>query len=137
MAYLIAIVILVALLVAFLVLVGFEERSGKRLLAGRRYMLDGKVERVSFILQHVDWGAFSADVARSSIERAAHDIAHGSLIAVRALERFLTRVVRTLRTRRDVPLPPPSVSRTTATVTYLKRAVQRTRRKSMDIDIKS
>ncbi|MEO6536857.1 MAG: hypothetical protein ABIT47_04130 [Candidatus Paceibacterota bacterium] len=132
MAYLIAIAVLVTLLVAFLVLSGLEGRSGRRLFAGRRYVLDTKVERVSFILRHVDWGAFSADVVRSSIERAIHDIAHGTLIAVRALERFLTQVVRTLRTRRDVPLPPPSVSRTTATVTYLKRAVRRTR-KSVDI----
>ncbi|CAN5719183.1 hypothetical protein BH11PAT2_BH11PAT2_08330 [soil metagenome] len=137
MAYLIAISILVGLLLAFLIFTSFEQRSGKRMFAGRRYVLDTKVQRASFILAHVDWGAFSADVARSSIERAAHDVAHGSLIAVRALERFLTRVVRTLRTRRDVPLPPPSVSRTTATVTYLKRAVQRTRRKSVDIDTKS
>ncbi len=137
MAYLIAIAVLVLLLGGFLVFVGFEERSGRRFLAGRRYKLDSRVERTAFILRHVDWGAFSADVARSSIERTIHDIAHGSLIAVRALERFLTRVVRTLRTRRDVPLPPPSVSRTTATVTYLKRAVQRTRRKSMDIESKS
>jgi hypothetical protein len=133
MAYLIAIAVLVTILVAFLVLVSFERSSGKRLFAGRRYTLDGKVERVNFVLRHVDWGAFSADVARSTLERTVHDIAHGSLLATRALERFLTRVVRTLRTRRDVPLPPPSVSRTTATVTYLKRAVKRTR-KSVDID---
>lgn len=134
MPYLIAILIPFLLLIVFLALTVFEARSGRRVLAARRYAFDAKVSRYAFIIAHVDWGAFSADIVRTWIERATHDIAHGALIAVRALERTLTRVVRTLRSRQEAPVLPPkaeiepvtSIERITTTV---RKAVHRSRRR--------
>ena len=133
MHYIIAILITLGLLAAFLVVVSIEERSGKRMLAGPRYNLDARVARVAFIVKHVDWGAFSAEIARTSFDRALHDTAHATLIAVRALERFLTRVVRSLRARQDTPVlaprtTPPPVERAVA---YLRKTVRRTRKQSV------
>ncbi|MES2226053.1 MAG: hypothetical protein V4480_04590 [Patescibacteria group bacterium] len=138
MAYIIAILVPLVALIAFLVLVRAEVHTGRRVLAATRYKLDSRVARAAFILQHVDWGAFTADVTRASLERLAHDLAHGALIAVQALERTLTRVVRTLRTRRGAAaLPaqskaPAAVSRMDAAVTYLKHSVRRSRKAPLD-----
>jgi hypothetical protein len=130
--YIIAILIPLALLVLFMNLVSYEERRGSRLiLAGSRYELDRKAARVFFIIRHVDWGAFVNDLLRSSTERLLHDIAHGSLIVVRALERALTRTVRTLRARRDMQLFPARdenrPSRIAAAAAFVRRSIQRSR----------
>jgi hypothetical protein len=107
-----------------------EGRTGRRFIAGRRYQLDQRVGRIGFILRHVDWGAFSAEVFRTSLERAAHDVAHTTLIAVRALERFLTRVVRALRARQDAPALPSreQVPMSERAVRYLRKTVSRARK---------
>lgn len=132
MTYLLLIGIPLALLVLFLALVTFEERSNRRILAGRRMALDLKVERASFVLRHVDWGAFLNDLLHTAFERALHDIAHGSLIAVRALERELTGVVRTLRSRREQPTLAPrdaaKPTRVEAAVSYVRKTVRRSRK---------
>jgi len=128
--YIITILVPLALLALFLALVAMEGRTGRRFMAGRRYQLDQRVGRVGFILRHVDWGAFSADVFRTSLERAAHDIAHTTLIAVRALERFLTRVVRALRARQDASALPSreQVPMPERAVRYLRKTVSRSRK---------
>jgi hypothetical protein len=131
--YLIFIAVPFVLLVGFLILVTYEARRGTRvLLAGRRYKFDLQVARISFILKHVDWSAFMNDVTRTGIDRMAHDVAHTTLMGVRALERQLTQVVRTLRARREQPLfPAPSAdrpSRLQTTITYVKKTVQRSRK---------
>lgn len=122
-----------ALLALSLAFVAYEERSGRRLaLAGRRYVFDRKVERASFIFRHVDWGALLRDLTRSGAERALHDAAHASLIFVRAVERELTSVVRTLRARREPQALASSEdaepSRVAAATAYLKKTVRRSRK---------
>lgn len=134
MTYGIAILIPLLLLVAFLSLTAVEARTGRRFLAGRRYALDARVARYMFIIRHVDWGALFADIMKSFIERATHDIAHGALIGVRALERMLTRVVRTLRSRQESPvLPPPAEvdppTRMERISTSVRTAVHRSRKR--------
>lgn len=71
-------------------------------------MLDKRVARVSFIIAHVDWSAFAKHLVRSNTERALHDVAHGSLIVVRFIERTLTGVVRAMRERRSGLVLPAS-----------------------------
>lgn len=132
MPYLLAILIPLGLLALFLALVAFEGRTGRRLvLPGRRELLDLKAARLAFVVRHVDWGAFANDVTRTGLERLAHDLAHSTLIGVRALERELTGLVRTLRARRDAPLLPARAadrpSRLESAVAYLKKSVQRSR----------
>jgi hypothetical protein len=131
--YLIFIGVTLILLVVFLLLTIVEGKRHVRLFAGPRDRFDVRVTRASFILQHVDWGAFLRDVSRVGFERALHDAAHTTLQAVRFLERVLTRAVRTLRMRRQeqlpaAPLPVPKASRITETVTYLKTTLKTARR---------
>lgn len=137
MIHFIGILIPLALLVVFLVWVSIEERTGKRLLASRRYVLDSKIDKATFIAEHVDWGAFAHDLTRTSFERALHDIAHGTLLGVRALERELTQLVRTLRTRRDTPLPAPHSERPPRleqAKMYVARIVRRARKEPVARD---
>lgn len=121
------------LLTAFIALVVVEEKRGKRLLLpGRRYNLDLKASRAAFVIRHVDWGAFLNDIVRTSVERLAHDIAHTTLMAVRAAERQLTGFVRTLRARRDEPLlpqrSPDAPSRLEQAASHVKKTVRRARK---------
>ena len=115
-----------------------EDRKGMRILGQARDRFDVHVTRTYFVLRHVDWGAFVNDVARTGFERALHDVAHGTLIAVRFVERLLTRAVRVLRSRRQGELPQealePRTSRLTGTMTYLKSTLKRTRRKPKALD---
>ena len=101
MPYLITILIIALLFFGFLLMTMYEQSRGQRLLASLRYRLDRKVERALFVVEHVDWGAFTAHLTRTAFTTLAHDIAHGSLVAVRATERTLTRAVRSLRSSRD------------------------------------
>ncbi|MEK7080078.1 MAG: hypothetical protein AAB901_02200, partial [Patescibacteria group bacterium] len=101
MPYLIAIGTAFTLLVLFLLLTAVETARGKRIFVGARKRLDRKVGQAAFIVEHVDLGAFVRDTLRAGVERILHDIAHGSLIVVRFIERALTRFVRTLRGRRE------------------------------------
>lgn len=132
--YLIGIAIPFVLLIGFLVLVRVEARTGRKILAARRYTLDTKVSRALFVFNHVNWGAFLADLVRSSIERTTHDIAHGALIAVRFIERGLTQVVRTLRSRRSEALPPKSSSpsRTRQMITGVRNSLHRSKTRGKD-----
>lgn len=138
MPYIISILIASLLLFGFLLVTVFEERRGARFFAASRYKLDAKVARAFFVIDHVDWGAFSAHVTRTTLRTVAHDIAHGSLLAVRAVERFLTRAVRALRAQREgiLPLQEDGTSRLSGTVTYLKNNIRRNRRAQDMPDIK-
>lgn len=100
MTYLILIAISLILLGGFLLLTAFERGRGLRVAGNLRNRFDAKVARVSFIVRHVDWGAFVKHLAATVFERAAHDIAHTVLLLVRSLERLLTRTVKYLRARR-------------------------------------
>ncbi len=83
----------------FLLLTAYERRHARVFDAMRR-KLDRVIFRLTFIVTHVDWSGFSKHMVRTSLERIAHDLAHGALQVVRFLERTLTRTVRFLRERR-------------------------------------
>ena len=93
------ILITFALLGGFFALTGYEVRRGARVFSVQRERLDHNVERIQFVLQHVDMGAFVRDEIRRFVAWLSHYIAHLSLQAVRAVERLLTRIVRYLRSR--------------------------------------
>ncbi|HWU24352.1 MAG TPA: hypothetical protein VN086_01195, partial [Candidatus Paceibacterota bacterium] len=123
----------IALLALFLAVVAVEGRTGRRLaLSGPRHRFDMKMERTAFIIRHVDWGAFLHDLTKSGAERLLHDVAHTTLLFVRAVERELTSLVRTLRSRREpAALPAPDAeepSRIAAATAYLKKTVRRSRK---------
>jgi hypothetical protein len=52
-----------------------------------------------------------SELTRHFAERVAHDSVHISLLAVRAVERLLTRAVRHLRAEHSVSAPPRESSR--------------------------
>lgn len=131
--HLILIAVPLAVLALFVAVVAYEQHTNRRLvLSSKRYAFDMKVERASFIIQHVDWGAFFNDLTRSGAERLLHDLAHVTLILVRFIERELTGVVRTLRARRDptaLPLPnEEQPTRIAVATAYLKKTVRRSRK---------
>lgn len=130
MSYLITVLAACLLFFGFLLLTMYERERGVRFFAAARYRLDTKVAHTLFVMQNVDWGAFTAHLTRTSVEVLAHDIAHGTLMAVRAIERFLTRAVRLLRMRRDGMLPPSRgiSARLSGTVTHVKQSLTRSKK---------
>jgi hypothetical protein len=99
MSYLIAILVSLLLLVGFVLWSWLETSRGFRLLSAPRQRFDRQVSRTAFVLTHIDWHAFTRHVARTTLERAAHDVVHTVLMVVRASERTLTRLIRSLRER--------------------------------------
>lgn len=77
----------------------YEARRGSRFLSAKREELDAKVGKVTFVLEHVDWGGYAKDESARLARRVGHDIAHLSLRAVRSIERLLTQFVRRLRSQ--------------------------------------
>ncbi|MDO8575710.1 MAG: DUF2791 family P-loop domain-containing protein [bacterium] len=106
MGYIVFILITFALLGGFFVLTSYEARRGVRVFAAQRTRLDQNVERIEFILQHVDLGSFLRTEVRHLVARLSHYIAHLSLQAVRATERLLTRLVMYLRSKHAVDTAP-------------------------------
>ena len=134
MPYLVSILIASLIFFGFLLFTYYESRRGTRFFAASRYRLDKKVARMSFLLEHVDWGAFTAHVTKASLQTVAHDTAHASLIAVRAVERFLTRAVSALRRSREgIALSSPSATRLGTTVTNLTTNLRRRAPSATDI----
>ncbi|MHB8710640.1 MAG: hypothetical protein ACYC6X_03775 [Minisyncoccota bacterium] len=99
MVYFISILATLFILTLFLIGTWYETKRTVRFFEPLRTRLDRNVERASFIFTHVDTGAFLREEIRSLARRVGHDGAHLSLQAVRAVERFLTRIVRRFRTR--------------------------------------
>lgn len=102
MAYLIFILLSIALLVGFFLLTKSEAKRGVRYLAPRRSALDAQVRRIEFILAHVDLASFAREESRRLVGRVSHALAHLSLQLVRSVERLLTRAVRHLRAKHQV-----------------------------------
>ncbi len=100
MLHLAFILISLALFLGFLALTRVESRRGNRFFAHSRASFDSRVERVTYITEHVDLPAFVRDGLRAASARIVHDIVHVTLIIVRFTERMLTRAVRALRERR-------------------------------------
>lgn len=111
MAYLIALALSLALLAGFVALTRYEARRGMRFFAAERARLDEHVEKVEFIVAHVDLAAFARDEARHAMTRLGHAIAHISLQAVREIEHLLTRLVRNLRMRTESAAVPRESTR--------------------------
>ncbi len=111
MAEAIFLLVTLVLLAGFVALTVFEERHGARVFAATRTRLDERVTRASFIVAHVDWSAFIRDSISRGAGRFAHGVAHFSLRAVRAIERFLTRIVRHLRLRHAAEPAPGAEAR--------------------------
>ena len=99
MSYLSIILSSLLLLVAFVLWAHFETTRGFRVGASVRKRLDRQVARTGFVLTHIDWHAFTRHVTRTTLERVAHDVVHTTLVVVRAVERTLTRLIRSLRER--------------------------------------
>ena len=128
MAYLIAILVSLALFGGFLFLTAFERARGVRVLAGPRAILDRRVARLGFVIQHVDWGAFLKHMVQSAFARIVHDIAQFTLMAVRFVERLLTRIVRSLREQRSTSeAPTPRVDGLRATLVYFRKNLMKRR----------
>ncbi|MDR3546784.1 MAG: hypothetical protein P4M11_00675 [Candidatus Pacebacteria bacterium] len=127
MFYLYLIAVTLFLFLAFMALTLMELRTGTRVLAVPRARLDHWVSRASFIVEHVNWSEFLAHMVRSLAARVAHDIVHATLVAVRFVERQLTRVMRYLRDRRpNVLAPQPSRPSIFSQVqSYVQRTVGR------------
>ncbi|MDP2665825.1 MAG: hypothetical protein Q8P23_04335 [bacterium] len=106
MEYLIFILITLALLGGFFALTNYEARRGVRVFATHRARLDRNIERIEFILGHVDLGAFLRDEIHHFARRIGHDSVHLSLIVVRATERLLTRLIRYFHTRQATDTTP-------------------------------
>lgn len=83
-------------------LVSFERRRGLRVAGVLRNGLDARVARISFIVTHVDWGAFTRHLLGTAFERVLHDTAHVILQIVRSIERVLTREIKNIRERRGI-----------------------------------
>lgn len=99
MSYLIVILGSLFVLVSFVLWAHLETTRGFRVGGPLRKRLDRHVSRTGFVLTHIDWHAFTRHVARTTAERVAHDIVHTTLVVVRAVERTLTRLIRSLRAR--------------------------------------
>lgn len=127
MAYLIAILISIGLLVAFLLLTAFERARGVRLFAKARAKLDRRVGRGTFVIKHVDWNAFIRHLVQTAAARIVHDVAQVTLIAVRFVERLLTRTVRTLRESRHKTAPTPRTDGLRATLVYFRKNLMKAR----------
>ncbi len=131
MTHLLFTFISIFLFAAFMLLTAQESRKGVRVLAGVRAKLDQRVSQAAFLFQHVDWSGFLAHLLKSSAEHLLHELAHGALIAVRTLERLLTRMVKYLRERRmhlTTVANAPKTSPFTRAVGSVKQALRRNRR---------
>lgn len=128
---------MIALLGGFLALTEYEARRGVRVFARGREHLDHQVERIHFVLEHVDLGAFVRDEIRRLVALMSHAIAHLSLQAVRAIERLLTRAVRYLRSRHAVDTAPrENVREFVKTLSDFKDQLKSTHPEISDIESK-
>lgn len=85
------------LFIGFLVLTSAEAKSGRRVFAQSRARLDTQVEdaRVALHVLDLEHTLLRKAIAGGSL--IAHEVAHGLLIGIRALERLLTRTTKHLR----------------------------------------
>lgn len=111
MAYLIVVLITLLLLAGFVVMTQYEVRRTARFFASERAQFDATIERITFIVEHVDLGAFVQDEIRRALHQAGHALVALSLTAVRAVERLLTRLVRYFRMRNESVVAPRESAR--------------------------
>ncbi|MCX6787426.1 MAG: hypothetical protein NTY93_02825 [Candidatus Kaiserbacteria bacterium] len=134
MEYFIFIFIALAFFIGFLVLSDYEMRHGVRLFAHARARLDEHIERIEFILAHVDFGAFAREEMYRIAHLVAQEVAHLTLQIVRAVERLLTRLVRHLHTQRAIdPMPHENAREFVKTLSDFKGHLEATHPKVPDI----
>ena len=134
MAYLVFVFVSLALLIGFVALSSYETQRGVRVFAFERSRLDKNVERVEFILTHVNLSSFLREETRRMASRVAHDIAHLFLVAVRATERLLTHAVRHLRSHHTVDtLPRENTREFVKTLSDFKGHLESTRPEVPDV----
>ncbi len=126
MALLLLIFATIALLAGFVAITTYETGHGMRFFNAERTWLDRQTERVSFIIAHVDLAAFLREEIQHFVQRIGHDIVHFSLQFVRAIERFLTRLVRTFRSREANVAPRESAREFVKTLTDFKEQLRAT-----------
>ena len=97
----IAIAIVAVLLGGFILLTAFEKKKGTRILVPLRARLDVYAINVVRTMRNIDMNALAYTKLRALAIHIGHEIAHGVLITIRALERLLTRTVRTLRHKKE------------------------------------
>ncbi|MEK9160573.1 MAG: hypothetical protein AAB440_00855 [Patescibacteria group bacterium] len=128
MIYLAIFVVALVLFFGFLFLNSVEQKKGARILSGMRSALDARVARATGVVAHVDFSAFLWNLSKDVTGRLVHDIAHVSLIAVRSLERLLTRLVRFIRSRVHAPqVVEGKRSAFVETITYFKKTLRRSK----------
>ena len=91
--------VLGALFFGFLALTRAEVKSGRRVMAPVRDRLDTQVEGARAQLRALDLEHTLVRTAIAGASLVAHEVAHGMLIGIRALERALTRATKHLRER--------------------------------------
>ncbi|MFZ1075616.1 MAG: hypothetical protein WAN50_04555 [Minisyncoccia bacterium] len=135
MAYLISILLSLALLIGFFALTWFEERRGARVFAEERTRFDQTIARIEFIWNHVDFGAFVKDEVHRFATSIGHDTVQFTLHTVRSIERVLTRLARYFRAQRAaVDVVPRESSRTfVKTLNDFKGRLKATHPKVSDI----
>ncbi|MBP6868987.1 MAG: hypothetical protein KBC16_02660 [Candidatus Pacebacteria bacterium] len=104
MLHLILIGTVCLLLGGFLLLTQFEQKTATRILGTVRGELDHRLTQMAFVARHVDWPAFFSHTLKVIVVRIAHDVAHATLLAVRFMERNLTRFVKYMRSNPLVAL---------------------------------
>lgn len=114
----------ILLTASFIGLTAYEGRHAVRLFDERRAALDHVVRRVQFIIEHVDFAAFLEEAVRHLAHRIAHDSVHLSLQLVRAVERLLTRVVRSFRSREGGGVPRESTRAFVKTLSDFKEQLK-------------
>lgn len=105
MTYLALVLGALALLSCFVGCVFYERQQAHRFFEPVRARFDAFIARMEFIAAHVDLGAFLKEEIRHAVTNLGHATVHLSLQIVRSVERFLTRLVRHLRTRREEEVP--------------------------------
>lgn len=111
MEHLVFILTTLVILTGFFMLTVYEGRRGLRFFGASRGRFDQKIARVEFIVEHVDFGAFFMEESHRIAVRIGHDVAHLSLLVVRAAERLLTRAVRYFRSHYVVDTTPHESAR--------------------------
>ncbi|MDE1944434.1 MAG: hypothetical protein KGH97_02995, partial [Patescibacteria group bacterium] len=82
------------LLVAYGAVLVVEARRGARFFAPYREALDRAASQARFVVLHIDFASFAREESARAARYLMHESAHLALQAVRAIERFLTRIVK-------------------------------------------
>jgi hypothetical protein len=131
MAYLVAILIPLVLLVAFVILTVIERKRGVRVLSNARASLDATASRVAVSARSLEPLAILGRNARRLAGHIIHDIATVALAAVRSSERFLSGLVRRLRSTRTSERT-ETRSGFLKSISYFKRTLRGTEKSSSE-----